>query len=177
MLKTYSEETIIQVGVLETKWEFSRRSQLNVDKKHWHGWPTQVSRESRSGIESTSSKRCSWSETFPRANQLLQRVHAKPVNSSTSPDTTFGEESSVKMDRTVRGSIPQSERNDHFRASSNTLWSQPAAKACLWCIPYRYWTSAAPRDKARYQATYSLCFKDSHHQDGANLCTDSIIWG
>ena len=34
MLKTYSEETIIQVGVLETKWEFSRRSQLIVDKKH-----------------------------------------------------------------------------------------------------------------------------------------------
>ena len=116
MLKTYSEETIIQVGVLETKWEFSRRSQLIVDKKHWHGWPTQVSRESRSGIESTSSKRCSWSETFPRANQLLQRVHAKPVNSSTSPDTTFGEESSAAFHK-VKEMITSEQVLTHYDPS------------------------------------------------------------
>ena len=75
------------------------------------------------------------------------------------------------MDRTVRGSIPQSKRNDLFRESANRLWSQPAAKACLWCIPCRHWGSPVPRDEGRYRATYSLCFKDIY-QNGAKVFTD-----
>ena len=75
------------------------------------------------------------------------------------------------MDRTVRGSIPQSKRNDLFKESANRLWSQPAAKACLWCIPCRHRSSPVPPDEGRYRATYSLCFKDIH-QNGAKLSTD-----
>ena len=41
----------------------------------------------------------------------------------------------MEMDGKMRNSIPQRERNDHLRASINTLWSQSATEACLWCIP------------------------------------------
>ena len=77
----------------------------------------------------------------------------------------------MEIDRTLRGSIPQSERNDHFRASFNTLWSLPAAKACWWCIPWRHWSSSVPRDEGPYRGTYSLCSKDTY-QTWAKVCTD-----
>ena len=39
------------------------------------------------------------------------------------------------MDGTMGNSIPQHERNDHLKASINTLWSQSATEVGLWCTP------------------------------------------
>ena len=43
--------------------------------------------------------------------------------------------------------IPQRERSDHLRASVNTLWSQSAPKAYLWCTPCGSWCRVIPRDE------------------------------
>ena len=83
------------------------------------------------------------------------------------------------MDRTVRGSILQSKRNDLFRESANRLWSQPAAKACLWCIPCRHWGSPVPRDEGRYRATFALRTFTKTEQKYSQIDKEalSIIWG
>ena len=52
-------------------------------------------------------------------------------------DSTLGKESQMGMGKTMRWSIPQSQRNDHFRLSFNPLWSKPTSTACLWCSVVR----------------------------------------
>ena len=77
----------------------------------------------------------------------------------------------MEMDETMWWSIPQSERNDHLRASFNPLWSKPVTMACLWCIPSGYWGSVAPRDEWWYWATHNFYFKDTH-KNWAKVRTD-----
>ena len=68
----------------------------------------------------------------------------------------------MEMDGTMRNRILQRERNDHLRASINTLWSQSATEACLWCIPCGNWCRAIPRDEWWDWATHCFCFQDTH---------------
>ena len=56
-----------------------------------------------------------------RASQVLQQILAQSVNSGTPLESVVREQPSMEMDATMRNSISQCERNDHLRASVNTL--------------------------------------------------------
>ena len=50
----------------------------------------------------------------------------------------------------------------NLRASINTLWSQSATEACLWCIPCGNWCRAIPCDEWWDWATHCFCFQNTH---------------
>ena len=69
------------------------------------------------------------------------------------------------MDGTMGNSIPQHERNDHLKASINTLWSQSATEVGLWCTPpppHGNWCRAILCDEWWERATHCFCFQDTH---------------
>ena len=72
-----------------------------------------VSGESGSSFESASPMQCSSTEVVPGVSQLLQQILAQSVNSGTPFEPVVREQSSMEMDETMR--------NDHLRASINTL--------------------------------------------------------
>ena len=69
----------------------------------------------------------------------------------------------MEMDKTMWWSIPQSERNDQLRASSNPLWSKPITTACLWCIHITFTSRTLTKSEQKYIQIEKEAF--------------SIVWG